>query len=880
MSLILSFCREITCIPSASNGLKKGPKVAYAVFVGRNPGVYSTWSEAEKQVNGFSRPEYRGYTVEEGGRARAERECQDCERKRGRGEGDALGSLCNDTEGSKITSTRPFKEPFRVYVSDCMPQSSTPQHCVLQQLQTPPNTLIGKKRERPPSWEATNDLSKEAICVGDNGTPEAATGLKPHTHVHIVSHTAHSAKISFCNADDCSVEESCSDSEAFSPNCSDVVASDASSDDKSPSDTVSDNTKSNGKSAFGDSVWEAEIRHRVLLPMDSEDNSRASTILFDIGGTVDKAENKIMYPQLPVPEPSSRATLNEVASDDRNLAAFLPNVTLDHFNPALDHSPLGSSSDYGDFLEDPAVLDRITASGQRTEPPLCIEQLALVELIMSGKNVFYTGSAGSGKSTVLKHVVSLLRKEGNKVDILAPTGRAALEVNGRTLHNYAGWVPRSLGQPLRKLENNARGEKVRKRLRATDILIVDEISMVANHVFERLNCIMKSARDSKKPFGGVRMIVTGDFCQLPPVNAFEYCLICGTTLGPVSWEGNYECVKCLAQFSKIDKWAFRSAAWNECDFEHVNLKVIHRQKSADFKALLENSRLGEPRSVDEKWLLLEHPSETRGAVRLFPRRVDVKTINNNKLAQLPGRTLTYLCVDNFYWNRKNDTLGDKKRRCPEPMSHALEALEEHIFEPTLELKEGMLVILLVNWDLDSSLANGSQGTIIGFEKHDPKLFPEVPRDWEYSSRRNGLARQFVKGTAVQEWPIVKFHNGRERTIYPRCMINELGDDEPYSLLSRTQIPLMAAWAMTVHRAQGMTLSRVIVDLRHSFEPGQEYVALSRAETLEGLKVEGLPEKERGPNEQVIEFLKEKNLMPVMDWDERNDAEGEQVKETG
>lgn len=770
--------------------------------------------------------------------------------------------MCNDTEGSKITPTCSSEDPVRDYVSGYVPQSSTPHHGFLQQLETPPNTLAGKKRERPRSWEAANDLPKEAICVGDNGTEEAATGLKPERTYFS------------CEAHDRSVQESKSDNEALSPNRSDVVAS---SDDRSLSDGESDNTKSDGKSAFGGSVGEAEISPQVLFPTDSEDNSGATPTPFDDVGNVDKHSNKIIYPRLPVLEPSSCATLNEVPSDDRNLATFLPNVTLEHFNPALDYIPPGLSSDYGDFLDDPAVLDRISANGPRIEPPLCVEQLALVDLIMSGKNVFYTGSAGSGKSTVLKHFVSLLRKEGNKVDILAPTGRAALEVNGRTLHNYAGWVPRSLGQPLRKLENNARGKKVRKRLRATDVLVIDEISMVANHVFERFNRIMKSARDSKKPFGGVRMIVTGDFCQLPPVNGFEYCLICGTTLGRVSWEGNYECDRCFEIFSKIDKWAFRSAAWNECDFEHVNLEVIHRQKSADFKALLEKSRLGVPRSIDEKWLLLEHPSETQGAVRLFPRRFEVKIINDKELGQLPGRALKYLCVDDFYWNRKDDNPEDKKRRCPKPMSHALEALEEHTFESRLELKEGMLVILLVNWDFDSSLANGSQGTIIGFEKHDPKLFREVPRDWDYSSRKNGLVRQFVKATAVQEWPIVRFHNGRTRTIYPQCMMNELGDNEPHSLLSRTQIPLMAAWAMTVHRAQGMTLSRVIVDLRHSWEPGQEYVALSRAETLEGLKVEGLPEKETGPDEQVIEFLTEKKLMPAMQWDECNDAKSEQVK---
>ena len=799
--------------------------------------------------------------MEDGGRARAERDFREFGSKTASSGKITTESMGKDIEESKITPPRSSEEKIRVYVSGYMPQSATPGRCIAEQLQTPPNTLIGKKRERPPSWEADIDLHKEAIWVGDDRKPEPSTGLVPErTCFQSASHATKSAKISLLDAD--------------------FLDNDPNFDVQSFSHGGPGSTSSDCKISLGYPAGEVGSGDPMFLATESGDDSGASTMLFDERGSEANIAGQDLYPQLPMPKTHGHAKINEVLFHDRTVATELPNAKSDHFSSALDYVSFATSSDCGDFPGDAAVLDHISANGPRTEPRLCAEQLALVDLIMSGENVFYTGSAGSGKSSVLKHIVPLLRKEGKKLDILAPTGRAALEINGRTLHNYAGWVPLSLRKPLRILENDARGKKVQKRLRATDVLIIDEISMVANHVFERLNCIMKSARDSKKPFGGVQMIVTGDFCQLPPVNGFEYCLICGTLLVSVSWEGKYKCVKCSAHFEEIDKWAFRSVAWQKCNFHHVNLKVVHRQKNADFKALLENCRLGKPFSFDERWLLLEHASETRNAVRLLPRKVDVKTINDGELAQLPGRPFTYSCIDDFYWNRVHDTLRDKGDRCPEPMSHALVALEEHFLEPKLVLKAGMLVILLVNWDLDSSLANGSQGTIVGFEKHDPKLFPEVPRDWEYSSRKNGLVKAFVKRTAAQEWPIVQFFNGRRRTIYPRCMMNELGDDAPYSLLSRTQIPLMAAWAMTIHRAQGMTLSRVIVDLSHSFEPGQVYVALSRAETLEGLEVEGLPMIDTGPNKQVIQFLKEENLMPAIDWDECNDAKSEQEKDTG
>jgi hypothetical protein len=161
-----------------------------------------------------------------------------------------------------------------------------------------------------------------------------------------------------------------------------------------------------------------------------------------------------------------------------------------------------------------------------TEPPLCPEQRRLVEIIMSGRNVFYTGSAGCGKSTVLKNFVSRLKaqfvtrfddqgkpkREPTQVDIIAPTGRAALDINGSTFWTYAGWNPDSMKKPLEKLKDAVEhGKWVRKRLKATDVLVIDEISMMENHHLERLNHVMQAARRNLQAFGGVQLVVTGDF---------------------------------------------------------------------------------------------------------------------------------------------------------------------------------------------------------------------------------------------------------------------------------------------------------------------------------------------------------------------------------
>lgn len=158
------------------------------------------------------------------------------------------------------------------------------------------------------------------------------------------------------------------------------------------------------------------------------------------------------------------------------------------------------------------------------EPKLSPEQQKVVDLIVQGHNVFYTGSAGCGKSTILKAFVKILEGRGQRVRIVAPTNLAALNVNGQTTWNFAGWTPDSMKRPLDKLMQAAHGKEVWERFDTTDVLVIDEISMVENHLFERLNEIMKASRGEKfggGPFGGCQIIVTGDVRLLQP---YPHCL--------------------------------------------------------------------------------------------------------------------------------------------------------------------------------------------------------------------------------------------------------------------------------------------------------------------------------------------------------------------
>lgn len=229
---------------------------------------------------------------------------------------------------------------------------------------------------------------------------------------------------------------------------------------------------------------------------------------------------------------------------------------------------------------------------------------------------------------------------------------------------------------------------------------------------------------------------------------------------------------------------------------------------------------------------------------------------------------------------ETDLQWKSKPRYPHRPDGPLEAQKDHRFDEDVELKVGMLVILLVNLDFTTGLVNGSQGRIIGFEKHsDAKVFPPKEPDspgLSSNSRKKTLENQaqsareaimddqlraFIAKNKTTQWPIVEFQNGHIQPIYASCQISEHGSEKPYSLLCRTQIPMIAAWAITVHKSQGMTLNRVIVDLYSSFEREMVYVALSRARTLEGLKVVRLARSlgEGGVNLQVQGFLREHGL---------------------
>lgn len=610
-----------------------------------------------------------------------------------------------------------------------------------------------------------------------------------------------SASISFCCADTSSLEDSSSDDEE---SCSTGPQED-SLDDKSSTGSSSEESADRTVSGGG-SASESESADPSFATKDSSEDRFDAAKAMNSLGYADQEDEHDMAMVFNTESKSEEAT----APDDDN-RFHGPK----HDEPAPDFIPLPScSSDFGDLSDDHLEFMQSSALAPVIqETKLEEEQARLIELIMSGHNVFYTGSAGVGISTVLRRFVSRMRGKGKQVDIVAPTGKAALEVDGFTFWTYAGWTPELMRSSIAKLESNARYlETVQERLRKTDVLVVDEISMFENHHFERLNRIMKSARNdieffggekagfnSQTAFGGVQLIVTGDFCQLPPVRPFEYCLDCDRELDREA-RTEYRCPCCYVVFKDIDKWAFRSAAWTECGFTHFNLTRIRRQTNQIFIDILQKCRYGQPLTTEERNLLLNHPSETINAVRLFPRKDNVKQVNDTEFNRLQSPIRGYTCIDDFYWNKDHKDLEPSWIR-HKNNHNTLLGLQHHPFEPKLHLRAGMLVILLVNLDFERGLVNGSQGVILGFKTHDPANLKDPLGN--YSHLRREQIKKFIDGAAEKEWPLVQFCNVTKkvtRLIKAECRVHEKGHKPPYSYMHRTQIPLMAAWAMTIHKA--------------------------------------------------------------------------------
>jgi ATP-dependent DNA helicase PIF1 len=382
-----------------------------------------------------------------------------------------------------------------------------------------------------------------------------------------------------------------------------------------------------------------------------------------------------------------------------------------------------------------------------------------LEIMLSGESVLLTGPAGAGKTFVLNQFVKLSKHAGKHVSVTATTGLAATHLGGTTIHSWAGiGVSDHIASGFVEHASKTRKEIIKK----TDVLIIDEISMLHDFRLDMVDEVCRLVRKVDEPFGGIQIIMSGDFFQLPPINRGD---------------------------SRAGGFVVNSQVWQELDPVICYLQEQHRQDDEALLEILNAIRAGDVRRHHAEMLLARaeaYPDEFEVLTELHTVNVDVDKMNEAKLAELEGDEITY----------EQTTTGSESY---------VDSLQRSVLAPSaLKLKKGALVMAVKN-STERKYVNGSLGTVIDFEPY-------------------------------TDYPIIEFKNGKEVSMMPDTWELRDGDKKRASI---TQIPLRLAWAMTVHKSQGMTLDAARIDLRRAFVEGMGYVALSRVKNLNNLYLTGI-----------------------------------------
>jgi hypothetical protein len=392
-------------------------------------------------------------------------------------------------------------------------------------------------------------------------------------------------------------------------------------------------------------------------------------------------------------------------------------------------------------------------------------------ILKTGANVFLTGEPGSGKTHTINEFVDWLRASGIEPSITAATGIAATHVGGMTLHSWSGiGVSDSLSRA--DVDRIASKEHIAKRIAKAKVLIVEEISMLSAATFEMADTVCREVQRVDQPFGGLTVILVGDFFQLPPIAR------CSFSEGGSSRDRNV-------------KFAYQSKVWRDLNPLVCYITEQYRQDDAGYLALLSAIRSGRieethrERLMTRRMVSAEMPPD---APKLFSHNADVDRINAKELEKISGKSKKFRMSS----KGKDSFVEGLKRGCLSP--------------EILELKEGAVVMFTKN-SPQGRFVNGTLGVVAGWSSDDS--------------------------------PIIKTKDGLKITTEPmEWQLEEQGKVRA----SISQIPLRLAYAMTVHKSQGMSMDAAIIDLSKAFEYGQGYVALSRVRRLSGLHLAGLNER--------------------------------------
>lgn len=443
------------------------------------------------------------------------------------------------------------------------------------------------------------------------------------------------------------------------------------------------------------------------------------------------------------------------------------------------------------------------------------EQQAAYDTIASGRSVFLTGSGGTGKSFLLNLLYTELpKKSGKSIALTALTGCAALLLHpkAKTLHSWAGI---GLGRESVDILIATLRKSRRACLRwlQTDILVIDEVSMMTPELFEKLDMIgRKIRRNESTPFGGLQLVLVGDFYQLPPVVK-----------------------QCETSF------VFESPIWDKLQLQTHELTEIVRQKDPVFQEVLNEARRGELSKKSFKILAkrmgLDYTKEEIKPTMLFTRRAQVDDINMSYLRKLTTERRTFKATTLFCPTANTVGLTEK-----DPfVQKGIEKLDTDApYSSELILAIDAQVMLLTNLDPEHGLVNGSRGVVVGYGK---------TAEADLKAQMSTMKAVGDIFDPTLEVPIVKFRNG---IVMPIAHATWEVPEMPSVL--RRQIPLKLAYAVTIHKAQGATLDCALIDVGdRTFEYGQAYVALSRVKNLESLYVHDLSQNAFRVHDKVKQF---------------------------
>ena len=436
-----------------------------------------------------------------------------------------------------------------------------------------------------------------------------------------------------------------------------------------------------------------------------------------------------------------------------------------------------------------------------------MEQKIALGILKAGRNVFLTGSAGTGKTFLLNKYITYLRERGVEPAIVAPTGIAASHIGGMTIHSFFG-----LGL-MEEVSDEYIGDLfyrkfLQNRLKNLQVLIIDEVSMVSPALFQSMDKILKAFKHSQEPFGGVQIILSGDFFQLPPISSSGQEL----------------------------RFVWQTELWQNSNLRVCYLEEKFRQEEADeLINILDEIRSGE---VSENSLELfescyrqKLDSKFR-VTRLYTHNVDVDRINKTELNKLKGKPKIF----------KAFTKGAKKE--------VEKIFNGSLVTPVLSLKKGATVIFIKN-NFEEGYMNGTLGKVVDFTDEDD-----------------------IRGG---ELPIVEIFSGRKIIVKKEDWAKENDKGEVKAFVS--QIPMRLAWALTIHKSQGMTLDAAEIDLSQTFEVGQGYVALSRIKSIKGLRLMGMNEVALKVDDSVLRVDKNMRMLSslnVRKWKSFTEEEKEQM----